>query len=607
MPQDNYNKTYDAKAYREIKGGFDDTISEATRLRRAEAESAAQEEEYASKPFQMMRDYFKNLFQKDDSYLDKGQPPVDISVGRKQDPLDRYQDAWRQMIKHPEFASVTTEETRKMQQALPRLSLSCISAQNNAKSAFDDNRRKLREELGVPSLNEEQLRQVKKMPEVQQARHSAAERLNQLRHYRNTIATEALPGLRAEAEAYVKQQQQAQQPEAPQPEQTPEQNQAPTPETQTMTPPPPAPAQPQQTDSESQPPVANQQPQEIDFGKGYRMPEHIKAKINKEYRQGTITGVLEQVLNARSPEEAALAMVCALMAFGPMAIARQLELSVANKQALEKYKLDKAKEADEMTLAMKGMSSRDATAALYGDFLKAGNDMQKVADNIRKEDPGLLENLSRDKEGNLTKAGMEELQARILQRNHLNTFGRTMFKRELKDRVGLLNNMPHQVIDPQVSSQQQTPPAPTPAPAQTLAMDTGDYQVAPATPETSQANFSVGNTPTPQAPTPPAPTPSADQLSVDASAASKVANIGVVAAPSRLKMTLREAQNFNASLGSQDSFKKEANQFLVQAQALAGKAQELQLNREGIQAAKNMQFTINAQQNMPNLSLQQTH
>lgn len=64
MPQDNYNKTYDAKAYREIKGGFDDTISEATRLRRAEAESAAQEEEYASKPFQMMRDYFKNLFQK---------------------------------------------------------------------------------------------------------------------------------------------------------------------------------------------------------------------------------------------------------------------------------------------------------------------------------------------------------------------------------------------------------------------------------------------------------------------------------------------------------------------------------------------------------------
>lgn len=94
--------------------------------------------------------------------MDKGQPPVDIGVGRKQDPLDRYQDAWRQMIKHPEFASVTTEETRKMQQALPRLSLSCISAQNNAKSAFDDNRRKLREELGVPSLNEEQLRQVKK-------------------------------------------------------------------------------------------------------------------------------------------------------------------------------------------------------------------------------------------------------------------------------------------------------------------------------------------------------------------------------------------------------------------------------------------------------------
>ncbi len=621
MPQDNYNKDYDAKAYREIKGGFDDSISEATQLRRQEAEAAAQNEEYASKPFQMIRDYFKNLFQKDDSYLEKGQPTVDISVGQKQTPLDKYQDAWKQMIKHPEFATVTTEETRQMQHEMPRLSLSCISSKNNAKSAFEENRRKLRDELGVSSLNEEQLRQVKKMPEVQQARHVAAERLNQLRHYRNAIANEALPGLREEAEAYVQQLQEAQQSENKQPEpenkqpeqvqQTPVQEQ--TAPSEQPAPPPPAPVEEKET-TPNIPAAVNQKPQEIDFGKGYKLPQQTKAKINKEYREGTLMGVLEQVLNAHSPEEAAMALVIAFLAYGPTAIARQLELSVANKEALDKYKLDKAKEADEMTLAMKGMSSRDATAALYHDFLKAGNDMQKVADNIRKEDPGLLENLSRDKEGNLTKAGMEELRARILQRNYLNTFGRTMFKNELKDRVNLLNNMPHQVIDTQANNQQQTQTLEEQKP--TFSMDTGNYRVAPATPENAQLNTSVGNTSIPQASTPQVPTPpameaaaeakSAEGLSVSPEAAKKVENIGVVAAPSRLKMTLKEAQNFNVSLGNQEAFKKEANQFLIQAQALAGKAQELQLNREGIQAARNMQITVPGQQNMSNLSLQQT-
>ena len=621
MPQDNYNKDYDAKAYREIKGGFDDSISEATQLRRQEAEAAAQKEEYVSKPFQMIRDYFKNLFQKDDSYLEKGQPTVDISVGQKQTPLDKYQDAWKQMIKHPEFATVTTEETRQMQHEMPRLSLSCISSKNNAKSAFEENRRKLRDELGVSSLNEEQLRQVKKMPEVQQARHVAAERLNQLRHYRNAIANEALPGLREEAEAYVQQLQEAQQSENKQPEpenkqpeqvqQTPVQEQ--TAPSEQPAPPPPAPVEEKET-TPNIPAAVNQKPQEIDFGKGYKLPQQTKAKINKEYREGTLMGVLEQVLNAHSPEEAAMALVIAFLAYGPTAIARQLELSVANKEALDKYKLDKAKEADEMTLAMKGMSSRDATAALYHDFLKAGNDMQKVADNIRKEDPGLLENLSRDKEGNLTKAGMEELRARILQRNYLNTFGRTMFKNELKDRVNLLNNMPHQVIDTQANNQQQTQTLEEQKP--TFSMDTGNYRVAPATPENAQLNTSVGNTSIPQASTPQVPTPpameaaaeakSAEGLSVSPEAAKKVENIGVVAAPSRLKMTLKEAQNFNVSLGNQEAFKKEANQFLIQAQALAGKAQELQLNREGIQAARNMQITVPGQQNMSNLSLQQT-
>ena len=618
MPQDNYNKDYDAKAYREIKGGFDDSISEATQLRRQEAEAAAQNEEYASKPFQMIRDYFKNLFQKDDSYLEKGQPTVDISVGQKQTPLDKYQDAWKQMIKHPEFATVTTEETRQMQHEMPRLSLSCISSKNNAKSAFEENRRKLRDELGVSSLNEEQLRQVKKMPEVQQARHVAAERLNQLRHYRNAIANEALPGLRAEAEAYLQQQETQKtenvQTENKQPEQvqqTPVQEQ--TAPSEQPAPPPPAPVEEKET-TPNIPAAVNQKPQEIDFGKGYKLPQQTKAKINKEYREGTLMGVLEQVLNAHSPEEAAMALVIAFLAYGPTAIARQLELSVANKEALDKYKLDKAKEADEMTLAMKGMSSRDATAALYHDFLKAGNDMQKVADNIRKEDPGLLENLSRDKEGNLKKSGMEELRARILQRNYLNTFGRTMFKNELKDRVNLLNNMPHQVIDTQANNQQQTQTLEEQKP--TFSMDTGNYRVAPATPENAQLNTSVGNTSIPQASTPQVPTPpameaaaeakSAEGLSVSPEAAKKVENIGVVDAPSRLKMTLKEAQNFNVSLGNQEAFKKEANQFLIQAQALAGKAQELQLNREGIQAARNMQITVPGQQNMSNLSLQQT-
>lgn len=621
MPQNNYTKDYNAQAYREIKGGFDDSVSEATQLKQQEAKAAEQQEKYASRPFQMARDYFKKLFQNDDSYLEKGQPTVDISVGKKQTPLDKYQDAWRQIIKHPEFATVTTEETRQMQHEMPRLSLSCISSKNNVKAVFEENRRHLRDELGVLSLNEEQLRQVKKMPEVQQARHEAAERFNKLRHYRNAIANEALPGLREEAEAYVQQLQEAQQSENKQPEpenKQPEQAAEAIPSSkqqmeQTVEPTPPAPIEEKETSSDI-PQVVNKKPEEIDFEKGYILPQSIKAKVNKEYRQGTVIGVLEQVLNAHSPEEAAMALIVALLAYGPTALARQLELSAANREALAKYKLEKAKEADATILAMKGMSSRDAVVALYSDFLKAGNDMQKVADNIRKEDPGLLENLSRDKEGNLTKAGMEELQTRILQRNHLNTFGRTMFKQELKDRVGLLNRMPNEVIDTQASSPQQAPLPEEVKP--TFSMDTGNYKVAPATPETTHLNTSVGNTSILQASTPQVPTPpameaaaeakSAEGLSVSPEAAKKVENIGVVAAPSRLKMTLKEAQNFNASLGNQETFKKEANQFLIQAQALAGKAQELQLNREGIQAARNMQITIPGQQNVSNLSLQQT-
>ena len=388
-----------------------------------------------------------------------------------------------------------------------------------------------------------------------------------------------------------------------------------------------------------------------DFSAGFKLSEEAKEKLKEKYKDYSMLGIMERFAASKSPEDAFVAMFLGMLLYLPNKALQAREAAEVKAEEKKAYVEKQAQAFDAALAKGKGWTENDQFNMVYKDFVETFGDMPQMAAKLRKDHPELVDGLGLQFDqntgrlvGDLNKKQLETLAKRVIENNYDQTYGHKPTSSQLKGlwndcnlllQAGVFKDLgtrsvpptpapaPTPVPTPMPEATPTPAPEPAPAPAPT-------YVVNPEKADTT--NITVDGMPTPApkpapAPAPtyvvnpekadttnitvdgmptPAPKPHIDpedlnintQVFADNSMHDKVVSVDQKPLDGRQPMNLKDAHSLSISITTPAILKDDIHQFNISIGGVKAKEQEVQANRQALNAARQASYTLNNAQNI---------
>lgn len=187
----------------------------------------------------------------------------------------------------------------------------------------------------------------------------------------------------------------------------------------------------------------------LDWTKGYKMSPMARRDLRMRHRDASLEHMMNDFAHAGSPEQAFTRLFINLMLYPMGTMAYALDVKATKQEEKNRYAKERQSQYDDMMANLKGLDSTARERAIHKDFIKAAGDVYKLAQNVREQNPELLDKLGIkfDKDGNaisVNEKQKEKLEKEVLSKNytslynHLPTEGKL---KEMYDQVKKLDSM----------------------------------------------------------------------------------------------------------------------------------------------------------------------
>ena len=187
----------------------------------------------------------------------------------------------------------------------------------------------------------------------------------------------------------------------------------------------------------------------LDWTKGYKMSPMARRDLRMRHRDASLEHMMNDFAHAGSPEQAFTRLFINLMLYPLGTMAYALDVKATKQEEKNRYAKERQSQYDDMMANLKGLDSSARERAIHKDFIKAAGDVYSLAQNVREQNPELLNKLGIkfDKDGNAISANAKQkemLEKEVLSKNyaslydHLPTEGKL---KEMYDQVKKLDSM----------------------------------------------------------------------------------------------------------------------------------------------------------------------
>ena len=364
------------------------------------------------------------------------------------------------------------------------------------------------------------------------------------------------------------------------------------------------------------------------FADGFKLSEEARERLDEKFKDYSTIGIMERFASSKEPEEAFMAIFLGMMLYLPNQALKYMEQREVTAKERKSYIENQAQAYDETFARGRGWTGKDQFDKVYGDFVDTFGNMPEMAAKLRNEHPELLKGLGLKfdengrLEGKLNDKQVKALSERVIANNYDKTYGHRPTDKQLKALWADCNNLLKAGVFAQLGKERVAeeaslvaPPAVQPTEENASSVEDSEEEkhvVPPAVQPTEENVSSVEDSEEEKHVAPPAVQPTEVNLSpqeiplsdvknvqVDTLALAdekeikgKVVSVDAQSLEPRPPMNLQAAHDFSIRTTTPTALKYEVSQYNVAFDGLRAKEQDVQANRDALNAARQPRGTL---------------
>lgn len=176
----------------------------------------------------------------------------------------------------------------------------------------------------------------------------------------------------------------------------------------------------------------------LDWTKGYKMSPMARRDLRMRHRDASLEHMMNDFAHAGSPEQAFTRLFINLMLYPLGTMAYALDVKATKQEEKNRYAKERQNQYDDMMANLKGLDSTARERAIHKDFIKSAGDVYRLAQNVREQNPELLDKLGIkfDKDGNaisVNEKQKEKLEKEVLSKNYTSLYNHLPTEGKLKE------------------------------------------------------------------------------------------------------------------------------------------------------------------------------